>query len=98
MLIIRDTAERRNIFHTHSSVLNSGVKFIHRICLNHEFNELEDHQWLNLIEEALNKGDFKGLVIKVIMLGDNAQELSIVFLKTAIFLLADLQFKSSLHD
>ena len=44
LLIIRYTAERKNMFYTYSSVINSDVEFIYKICLNHEFNELKGHQ------------------------------------------------------
>ena len=97
LLIARGTAKRKGMFHTHSLILNPGVEFVHEVCPNHEFGELRGHQWPDLIGEALNEGDFEGLVVKVIMLGGNAQELSIVFLKTVIFLLAGLQFELSLH-
>ena len=86
------------MFHTHSLVLNSGVEFVYRVCLSHEFDELEGHQWSDLIEEALNENNLEGLIIEVIMLDDNAQELSIVFLKTVIFLFASLQFEPNLYD
>ena len=90
LLIIKCTAEKRGMFYAHSSVMDSDVEFVYQICLNHEFGELESHQWPDLIEEALNEGCFKGFIIKVVMLDGNAQELSIVFLKTVIFLLASL--------
>ena len=78
------------MFYTHSSVMNSGVEFVHEVCLSHEFDELKGHQQPDLIKEILNEGCFESLIIKVVMLGDNAQKFSIIFLKTAIFLLADL--------
>ena len=78
------------MFHTHSLIMNSGIEFVHEICPSHEFGELEGHQQLNLIEETLNEDCLKGLIIKVVMLGDNVQEFSIVFLKTVILLLAGL--------
>ena len=90
LLIIRHTAEKKGIFHTYSLVADSGVEFVHKVCLNHKFDEFKDHQQLNLIEEALNENCFKSLIIKVVMLDGNAQEFSIVFLKTAILLLASL--------
>ena len=90
LLITRCTAERRGMFHTHSLVADPGVEFVHGVCLSHEFGELGGHQQPDLIEEALNEDCFEGLIVKVVMLGDNAQEFSIVFLKTAILLLAGL--------
>ena len=90
LLITRCTAERKGMFHTYSLIANLDVEFVYKICLSHEFNELKDHQQLNLIEEVLNEGCFEGFIVKIVMLGDNAQELSIVFLKTVIFLFADL--------
>ena len=98
LLITKCTAERKSMFYTHLSILNSDVEFVHKVCFNHKFNELEGHQWLNLVKEALNEDDLEGLVVKIIMFDDNAQELSIVFLKIVIFLLAGLQFKLSFHD
>ena len=90
LLITRHTAERRGMFHTHSSVMNLGIEFVHEVCFSHEFGELEGHQQLNLIGEALNESYLEDFIIKVVMLGGNVQELSIVFLKTAILLLAGL--------
>ena len=90
LLIIRCTAERRGIFHTHNSITDSDIEFVHKVYLNHEFNEFKSHQQLNLIKETLNENCFKSLIVKVVMLDDNTQELSIVFLKTVILLLADL--------
>ena len=90
LLITRCTAEKRCMFHTHSLIADSDVEFVYEIYLSYEFSELEGHQWLDLIEEALNEGCFEGFIVKVVMLGDNAQELSIVFLKIVIFLLAGL--------
>ena len=60
------------MFYAHCSVTDSGIEFVHEICLSHEFNELEGYQQPDLIEEALNKDCFKGFIIKVIMLDDNA--------------------------
>ena len=97
LLIVRGTVKRRGMFHIHSLVPDSGVEFVHGVCLNHEFGEFKGHQWSDLIEEALNEDDLEGFIIKVIMLGGNAQELSIVFLKTVIFLLAGLQFELSFY-
>ena len=90
LLIVRCTAEKRGIFHTHSLITDLSIEFVHKVCLSYEFNELKGHQWLNLIEEALNEGYLEGFIVKVVMFDDNAQEFSIVFLKTAILLLADL--------
>ena len=90
LLIIRCTAEKRGMFHTHSLVVDSGIEFVHEVCPSHEFSELGGHQQLNLIEEALNEGCLKGLIVKVVMLDGNAQKLSIVFLKMAILLFAGL--------
>ena len=98
LLIIRYTAEKRGMFHIHSLIVNLDIEFIHEINPNYEFDELEGHQQLNLIKEILNEDCFEGFIIKVVMFDDNVQELSIVFLKTAIFLLADLQFELSFHD
>ena len=98
LLIIRHTAERRGIFHIHSSVTDSSVEFVHKICLSHEFNELKGHQQPDLIEEILNEDCFKSLIIKVVMFNSNSQKLNIIFLKTAILLLAGLQFKSNFYD
>ena len=63
LLIIRCTAERRDIFHTHSSVANSNVEFVHEVCPNHEFGELEGHQWLDLIREVLNEDCLEGFIV-----------------------------------
>ena len=78
------------MFHTHSSVMDSDVEFVHEICPSHEFGEFEGHQQPDLIEEVLNEGCFEGFIVKVVMLDGNAQKLSIVFLKMVILLLADL--------
>ena len=78
------------MFHTHSLVTDSDIEFVYEICFNHEFGEFGDHQQLNLIEEALNEDCFEGFIVKVVMLDGNAQELSIVFLKMVILLLAGL--------
>ena len=78
------------MFHTHSLIMNSDVEFVYEICLNHEFGELEGHQQPDLIRETLNEGYFKGFIVKVVMFDDNAQEFSIIFLKTMILLLAGL--------
>ena len=78
------------MFYIYSLIVNLGVEFVHKIYLSHEFDELESHQQLNLIKEALNEDCFENLIIKVVMLDNNAQELSIIFLKTAILLLAGL--------
>ena len=90
LLITRCTAERKGMFHIYSSVVDSGVEFVHEVCLSHKFGELEGHQWPDLIGEALNEDCFEGLIIKVVMLDDNVQEFSIVFLKMMILLLAGL--------
>ena len=86
------------MFYFHSSVINSDIEFIYKVYLSYKFDKFENHQQPDFIKEALNKNCFESLIIKVVMLDDNAQELSIVFLKTAILLLADLQFKSSFHN
>ena len=86
------------MFHTHSSVVDPGIEFVYEVCPSHEFGELGGHQQPDLIGEALNKGCFEGLIIKVVMLDDNAQELSIIFLKIVILLLAGLQFELSFYD
>ena len=78
------------MFHIYSLVMDSDVEFVHKVCLSHEFNELEGHQQSDLIEEVLNEDCFESFIIKVVMLDGNTQELSIVFLKTAILLLAGL--------
>ena len=98
MLIIKCTAEKRDIFHIHSSVVDSDIEFVYKIYLSHEFDEFKNHQQLDFIEEILNGNHFESFIIKVVMLDGNAQKLSIIFLKTAIFLLADLQFELSFHD
>ena len=90
LLIARHTAERRGMFHTHSSVADPGVEFVHGVCRSYEFGELGGHQQPDLIGEALDEGCLEGFIVKVVMLDGNAQELSIVFLKTAILLLAGL--------
>ena len=97
LLIIRCTAERKNMFHTHYLIIDSDVEFVYEVCFNHEFGKFGSHQQPNLIEEALNEGCFENLIIKVVMLDDNAQEFSIIFLKTVILLLADLQFELSFY-
>ena len=90
LLIVRHITEKRGMFHIHSLIVNSDVEFIHEICLNYKFGELESHQWPDFIEEALNENCFEGFIIKVVMLDNNAQKFSIVFLKMMILLLADL--------
>ena len=90
MLIAKCAAEKRSIFYTYCSVVNLGVKFVYKIYFNHEFSELENHQQLNLIEKILNKGCFENFIIKIVILDDNAQKLSIIFLKTAILLFTNL--------
>ena len=98
LLITRHTAERKGIFHIHSLITNSDIEFIYEVCLSHEFSEFKGHQQSDLIKEILNEDYFEGLIIKVVMLNDNPQKLSIVFLKIAILLLADLQFESDFYD
>ena len=78
------------MFHTHSLITDSDIKFVHEIYFSHEFDELKGHQQPDLIKEILNKNCFESLIIKVVMLNGNAQELSIIFLKTVILLFADL--------
>ena len=78
------------MFHTHSLITNSDIKFVYKVYLNHEFSELKNHQQLNLIEKTLNENCFKSFIVKVVILDNNAQEFSIVFLKTAILLFTDL--------
>ena len=90
LLIIRHTAEKRDIFYIHSSVTNSNVKFVYEIYFSYEFDEFKNHQQSDLIEEVLNKDCFEDFIVKVVMLDDNVQKLSIIFLKTVIFLLTDL--------
>ena len=92
------TAERKGMFHTHNSVVDSDIEFVYKIYLSHEFDELRSYQQLNLIEEVLNEDCFESLIVKVVMLDDNAQKLNIVFLKMVIFLLADLQFEFDFHS
>ena len=43
LLIIKCTAEKKNMFHIHCSVTDSDVEFIHKICLNYEFNKFKGH-------------------------------------------------------
>ena len=90
LLIIRHTAEKRDMFHIHNLIADSDVEFIHEICLSYEFNELKGHQQSNLIKKALNENYFKSLIVKVVMFNNNAQEFSIIFLKMMILLLAGL--------
>ena len=71
LLIARCTAEKRDIFHTHSSVINSDVEFVYEIYLNYEFDEFRDHQQSDLIEKALNENCFESFIIKVVMFDDN---------------------------
>ena len=78
--------------------MNSDVEFVYKVNLNHKFDKLESHQQLDFIEKVLNEGCFKDFIIKVVMFNDNVQKLNIIFLKTAILLLANLQFESSFHD
>ena len=70
--------------------MDSGIKFVYEVYLNHEFDEFRDYQQSDLIEKALNEDCLKDFIVKVVMLDDNVQELSIIFLKTAILLLAGL--------
>ena len=98
LLIIRCTAERRDMFYTHCLIINSSIKFIYKICLSYEFSEFRSYQQLNLIEEVLNEGCFKSLIIKVVMFNGNAQKFSIIFLKTVILLFTDLQFKLNFYN
>ena len=98
LLIIRCTAEKRGIFHIHSLVVNLDIKFIHKVNLSHEFNKFGSHQQLNFIEAVLNENCFKSFIVKVVMLDNNAQKFSTVFLKMVIFLLAGLQFKLNFYD
>ena len=86
------------MFHIYNSVTDLDVEFIHEVNLNHKFDKLESHQQSNLIGKALNEDCFEGFIVKVVMLDGNAQELSIVFLKTAILLFANLQFESNFHS
>ena len=44
LLVIRCTAEKKDIFHTHSLIVNLNVKFVYEICFSHEFDELKGHQ------------------------------------------------------
>ena len=90
LLIIRHTIKKKDIFHIHSSVVNSNIEFVYKVYLNHEFNKLKGHQQSNLIEEVLNKDYFKGFIVKVVIFDSNIQKLSIVFLKMIIFLFTDL--------
>ena len=76
LLIIRCTAEKRGIFYIYSSVVNSGVESVHKVCLSYEFGELKNYQQLDFIEEALNESCFKGFIVEVVMLDNNAQKLS----------------------
>ena len=41
LLIIRCTVEKKNMFHIHSSVTDSDIKFIYEIYFNYKFNKLE---------------------------------------------------------
>ena len=82
LLIIKYTAEKRDMFYIYSLIVNLNVKFIYEICLNYEFDEFKDYQWLNLIKKALNKDYFENFIVEVVMLNDNVQKFSIVFLKT----------------
>ena len=98
MLIIRCIAEKKDIFHTHSLITDSNVKFVYEIYLSYKLNEFRGHQQSNLIEETLNESCFEDFIIKVVMLNDNAQKLSIIFLKIMILLFTGLQFKLSFHN
>ena len=98
LLIVRHTAEKKGMFYIHSSIVNSDVKFVHKVCFSHEFNKFKNHQQSDFIKKILNEDCFENFIVKVVMLDNNAQKLSIVFLKTVIFLLADLQFESNFHD
>ena len=98
LLITRCTVEKRSMFHAHYLIVNSGVEFVYRIYFNYEFDELENHQWSDFIEKALNKDCFESLIIKVVMLHNDVQEFNIIFLKTAILLFASLQFELDFHN
>ena len=78
--------------------MNSDVEFVYKVYLSHEFDKLKGHQQSNLIEEILNEDCFEGFIIKVVIFNNNAQKLNIVFLKTVILLLADLQSESDFHN
>ena len=86
------------MFYAYCLIINSGIEFVHRVYLSYEFYKLKGYQQSDLIEEVLNKDCFKSLIIKVVMLDDNAQKLSVVFLKMMILLLADLQFEPGFHN
>ena len=44
LLIIRYIAEKRDMFHIYSLILNSDVEFIYKICFSYEFDKFENHQ------------------------------------------------------
>ena len=98
LLIVRCTAERRDIFHIHSLIIDSDVEFVHKIYLSHEFNEFKSHQQSDFIEEVLNENYFKNFIIKVVIFDNNAQKLSVIFLKTVILLFINLQFELSFYN
>ena len=43
LLIVRCTAERRDMFHTYNLITDSDIEFVHKICFNYELNELKGH-------------------------------------------------------
>ena len=86
------------MFHTHSLITDSDIKFVYEVYFSHEFGELKDHQQLNLIEKILNEGCFKSFIIKVVIFDNNAQKLNVTFLKMMILLLADLQSEPGFHN
>ena len=98
LLIVRCTAEKKDIFYIYSLIINSGVKFVHEVYFNYEFDKLKDYQQSDLIEKILNKDCFKDFIVKVVMLDSNAQKLNVIFLKMMIFLLAGLQSKPGFHN
>ena len=43
LLIIRCTAERKDMFHIHNLIADSNVKFVYKVYFNYKFNEFKNH-------------------------------------------------------
>ena len=43
LLIIKCTAEKKNMFHIYNLITDSDVEFIYKICFSYEFGEFKGH-------------------------------------------------------
>ena len=43
LLIVRYTAEKKDIFYIYSLIVNLNVKFVHKIYFNYKFDEFKNH-------------------------------------------------------